>query len=302
MFGTAHNIPISYLPESVVNFILSHDVLVTEADRDKKVTSDKLRQVGFLLEEADTSPLSLFSVEDQENIKSKLEKYFSINERFQDLVVDELNIKGLNEFYEQSCYLGGIDFSISDYFKSNNKIIKGLEVLTESFVFEPEEDENTITRNLRELIEEDNFSEPWKKFCEVMRYKSYFINLIQSEDMLDATSVCERNSNWIPKIKEMNSSHIICVGYFHLYKSWGLLSRLKNLGYSIMQMCENEEFIPIESDQLGNASKKISKEEYKNLIKSAFYELSPDYQEELKTNPPGFYEDLMGESPTLDNA
>jgi uncharacterized protein YbaP (TraB family) len=158
----------------------------------------------------------------------------------------ELYLKLQQEYIKSVCKTVGANDSFDNFdnyllhiSRSIGKNIIGLE--TDSFQINDinilfnavnwDEMSKWIKKVLKDIRKKNNRKPP----CQIV---NDYINLnlnYQFNSLCSDTSLIQRNGNWMPTIVENVSKHntVIVVGILHLYGSCGIISQLRELGYTI---------------------------------------------------------------------
>ena len=121
--------------------------------------------------------------------------------------------------------------TICKKFQAEGKEIKGLETRSELNVFF-ERDLDTL---YAEIFAELKLPSEAHEVNQQVR-KALYISNTTLDDHSSDKEVAARNQSWLPKLEEMDSDYLICVGCFHLFGDNGLLQLLQSDGYNIEQM------------------------------------------------------------------
>ena len=274
IFGTQHNIGIEFLPQEVVNFIMSHKFLVREnEDIFKPYTLEELAGYKFVLQGEELSPLVYFNDFYQKMIVEKIQTYLDFKRS--KIPLDKLNINGLYILYVESLYNNGMDRSFDKAFLS--KEIKGLESRQEVLNIIKLE---VSIEDFTQLVFNSDSDSAHKNYWSLMQNLQYFSNLcIDKNNASSCDKLATRNNNWMPKITELDSSHIISVGVQHLFYKNGILNKLKLDGYSIERMNSSFEFTVPSDEEIIQGIKTASLHEYMDMVSACLEQLIPNERE-----------------------
>lgn len=286
IFGTAHEVAIDILPPAVTSFIMEHESLVTESeDLFRPITFEELVSYNFVLLGEDISPLLNFADHQQKVIREKIQPYLDFKKS--KIPVDKLNLHGLFNLYQMALYFeDGIDYSIIRGFLAKN--ITGLESIQDVVNIQELE---ISEEGFKELVYSSDCKIAERKFVKFFRDNLYLGNLKLKEDGDSSSNeLLTRNSAWLPKIKELDSSEVICVGFAHLFYEHGILNMLKLGGYSIERMSSSGEFTMASDVEILQGIKLATAQEYQNMLVLSLKKLNLEERQWVKNNSEGEYE------------
>lgn len=242
IMGTQHSFPLESCFPSIVKFMLSKQVLITEnADLNKKLTRQYANSYGMLKKEGEPSILDL-SVEHQKKLRSYVIPFLESHKA--EFSMEELNLGSALEAYIQGHFLNGMDRKLFQHFNNANKKIFGLESIKDIqdfFVQSP-----SLEMFIEGLEHDFGFGSDLDRIS-ALNYLQGIYSPFFDGDEEGMEEVKLRNLRWLPKIIDYHQNYasemIVCVGVDHLFGDFGLLQLLKTEGYSKLNVVQqNGEF------------------------------------------------------------